>query len=336
MMDLSIIIVNYKSSQHVLNCLHSIDECRMQIKYEIIVVDNASNDGSKELILSIHEGVIWIQSEYNAGFARANNVGIRAARGRNVLLLNADTIIKNNAIEQTVTLFDKNKQFSACGVQLLNPDGSKQLSGAKFIRGGVNNFLALPYIGDFLRIIGYRSGMKQHNVVDLDKDEQVDWIVGAFLMTRRTVIDMAGLLDEDFFMYAEEIEWCSRIRQYGPMILYHQPTVIHIGGGTSSSYYNKESNENFSSIHDQKGKQIVLSQWLRIRKQYGLIWYAIHLITYYFAIVFFGICVTIDKLIRGRKSIHDYSQWLGYSKNLIKLSKFIPSIAINKHQFYKA
>lgn len=336
MMDLSIIIVNYKSSNHVVNCLHSIYEYGMKINFEIIVVDNASNDRSKEIITSTFEKIIWVQSDYNAGFARANNMGIEVAKGRNILLLNADTVVKDNAIEETALSFEAEKEISACGVQLLNQDGTKQLSGARFIWGGINNFLALPYFGDLMRTIGNVYGKKQHNIVDVEQDMEVDWIVGAFLMTRRSLIDKAGLLDSDFFMYAEEIEWCSRLRKYGPMKLYHKPRVVHIGGGTSSSFYNKESRENFGNLHNTKGKQITLSQWVRIRKQYGFAWYIIHLMTYYIEIIFFGCCVTLDKLINGRNSRHDYSEWLGYTKNMIQLSKFIPSIAINKHQFYKA
>ena len=335
-MDLSIIIVNYKSSHHVLKCLHSIEECKMKINYEIIVVDNASGDDSKELILSAFNQIIWVQGEYNAGFARANNRGIRVSKGRNILLLNADTIIKNDAIEQTVSMFDKEDRCSACGVQLLNPDGSKQFSGAKFVTGGINNFLALPYLGQLIRYLGFKSGMKQHNIVDIKKDIDVDWIVGAFIMTRRSTLDRAGLLDEDFFIYAEEIEWCSRLRKYGPMKLYHKPEVVHIGGGTSSSFYNKKSNENFGNLHDQKGKQILLSQWLRIRKQYGLLWYLFHVFVYYTEILTFGILLAIDKLIKGKNSTHHYSEWIGYTKNIIKLGKYIPMIAIHKHQFYKA
>lgn len=335
-MDLSIIIVNYRSAHHVLNCLRSIYAGTSHISYEIIIVDNASNDDSKSVILEAYKKIIWIQSEYNAGFARANNMGISVAKGRNILLLNADTIINNNAIQETLFLFEADKDISACGVQLLNPDGSKQLSGAKFITGGINNFLALPYLGDLMKRIGYKLGMKQHNVFNLDQDILVDWIVGAFLMTRKRIIDKAGSLDADFFMYAEEIEWCSRLRKYGPMKLYHNPKIIHIGGGTSSSYYNKQSNENFSNLHEKKGKQIILSQWLRIRRQYGPMWYTLHMIVYYIEIIFFGICLIVDKLLRGKKSIHNYSEWSGYSKNLITLSKYIIPIAQNKHQFYKA
>ena len=336
MIDLSIIIVNYKSSHHVMNCLHSIDESRMKISYEIIIVDNASNDSSRQEICSLYKELIWIQSEYNAGFARANNMGIKASQGRNILLLNADTIITNNAIEQTLIKFENNKEYAACGVQLLNTDNSKQQSGAKFVTGGINNFLALPYLGSLIKNIGYKLGIKQHNVVEMNQDMQVDWIVGAFIMTRRSIIEKSGLLDEDFFMYAEEIEWCSRIRKNGPLILYHEPKVTHIGGGTSSKFYKKESNENFSDVFDKKGKQIILSQLLRIRKQYGAAWYLIHLLVYFFEIILFGVCIIIEKAININKQNFGYSEWKGYAKNMIGISHFIPAIAINKHIFYKA
>lgn len=336
MMDLSIIIVNYRSSHHVLNCLHSIYAANMHINYEIIIVDNNSNDESQSIILSTYNKVIWLQSDYNAGFARANNLGISVAKGRNLLLLNADTIIQGNAIEQTLKQFEKDNEYSACGVQLLNTDGTRQHSGAKFIFCGINNFLALPYLGKLIRTTGFALGLKQHNVVEMDQDVDVDWIIGAFIMTRKSTIEKSGLLDEDFFMYAEEIEWCSRLRKYGPMRLYHSPKVIHIGGGTSSSYYEKESNENYSTLHDKKGKQIILSQLLRIRKQYGLMCYLAHLFIYTIEILVIGMCILIERIISNKKQKVGFSEWLGYTKNMLHILQYVPSILMNKHIFYKA
>lgn len=335
-MDLSIIIVNYKSSHHVLKCLHSIEKCKMHINYEIIIVDNASNDGSKEEILLAYDKVIWIQSNYNSGFARANNMGIKVAKGQNILLLNSDTIILDNAIEQTVLKFNQDKQYAACGVQLKNLDGTNQFSGAKFIIGGINHFLPLPYFGDLIRKIGYYIKISQHNVFTVINDTEVDWIVGAFLLTRKSVIEKVGLLDENFFIYAEEVEWCSRIKKIGPMILYHQPKVIHIGGGTSSIFYENNSNENFNIVNGNKGRQIILSHLLRIRKQYGIVWFFIHIIVYLFEIPFFGACVLIDKIFYGKNKHYNFSEWKSYVSSIINIFRFIPSIALNKNMFYKA
>lgn len=334
-MDLSIIIVNYKSSHHVLNCLHSIEKCKMQINYEIIIVDNASDDGSKEEILLAYDKVIWIQSNYNSGFARANNMGIKVAKGQNILLLNSDTIILDNAIEQTVLKFNQDEQYAACGVQLKYLDGTNQFSGAKFVVGGINHFLPLPYLGNLIKKIGYCIRISQHNVFTVNNDTEVDWIVGAFLMTRKSVIDKAGMLDENFFMYAEEVEWCSRINKIGPLILYHQPNVIHIGGGSSSSFYDYDSNENFNIVNGNKGRQIILSHLLRIRKQYGIVWFLIHIIVYLFEIPFFAACALIDKIFYSKNKEYIFSEWKSYVSNIIKIFKFIPSIALKLNMFYK-
>src|ERR1700730_3262262 len=146
-MQLSIIIINYKSPDLLLNCLRSVYEETTKIEFEVIIVDNASGDNSKELVLSNYPRLKWIQMNYNAGFARANNEGIRQSISPVVLLLNADTLIENHAIENTLLQFETS-EAAACGVQLLNPDRSPQISGNYFMRGGLNYLLPLPYMGN--------------------------------------------------------------------------------------------------------------------------------------------------------------------------------------------
>lgn len=334
-MDLSVIIVNFRSSGHVLNCLSSMRTGTKNIQYEIIVVDNASGDQSEQIILSSYPEVIWLQSKYNAGFARANNMGIRKAKGRMILLLNADTLILNDAIEKTFLFFEKETTYAACGVQLINTDGSPQHSGARFVYGALNNLRPLPYAGKALRNIAFSSGIKQPNIFDVKKNEEVDWIVGAFLMTRKTVIDKAGLLDEDFFMYAEEIEWCARLRKIGPLILFHEPKVVHLGGGSSMDFYRMGQYDNSWDLWSKKGAQIMLSQFLRIRKQWGWRWFLIHFILYLTEIPFFAICLSVNMLINKKKTHYTWKQWHGFVKNMFTLIPYSPSILINQHRFYK-
>ena len=155
-MELSIIIINYKSATHVLNCIKSIYEQTHKYQFEIIVVDNNSEDNSEAKIRKEFSDVKWIQSGYNAGFARANNIGIKASQGEYILLLNADTIVEDNALDKTVDLIKTKKDAAACGVQLLNPDGTHQISGAYFKTGGLNVLLPLPYLGNFIRFMGYQ------------------------------------------------------------------------------------------------------------------------------------------------------------------------------------
>lgn len=126
----------------VLNCLRSIIRETRGIQYAILVVDNASGGDDFEAICTVFTKVIWIQLEYNSGFARANNEGIRRAKGQVILLLNPDTIVEGNAIEQCYRQFVQDN-YVACGVQLLNPDRTPQISGSYFVRGGLDFLRAL-------------------------------------------------------------------------------------------------------------------------------------------------------------------------------------------------
>lgn len=333
-MDLSIIIINYKSSQHVLNCLESVYKETTKHSFEVIVVDNASGDDSEVKICTAFPQVIWLQTGYNAGFARANNVGIRKARGRYILLLNADTIVLDNALDVTIDILEQTDAVG-CGVQLLNPDGSHQISGAHFVTGGLNLLLPLPYLGRFVRYWGYKFKTRVPSITTIPDKVEVDWIIGAFIMVYRDVIEQAGLLDADFFMYAEEIEWCARLRKQGKLYLFSAPKVIHLGGGTSSDYYATTENENSKNLWNKKARQIIVSQMLRIRKQYGLIWFMILFAFYILEIPVFIICLLIEKVFKGSRSRYSWNNVSGYMANMGVLLKFFSKIVGNKPFFYK-
>jgi len=204
-LSLSVIIVNYRSSEDICNCIASALQFPSAKSFEWIIVDNDSGDNSKEIITSKYPFVKWIEMPYNAGFARANNRGIETATGETVLLLNPDTLILDDAIAKCYHRFIYS-DYVACGVQLLNADKSPQITGNFFMKGGLNHLLPLPYLGLFLRAIAFAVKMKKTNVRQAEKEQKVDWINGALLMVKKTVINKAGLMDEDFFLYAEEKE----------------------------------------------------------------------------------------------------------------------------------
>jgi len=333
-MELSIIIINYKSAPHVLNCVESIYKETAQHSFEVIVVDNNSEDDSKEKILTAFPQVIWRQTGYNAGFARANNEGIRIAKGRYILLLNADTIVLDKALDKTIDLFEPSDAV-ACGVQLLNPDMSHQISGAHFVKGGLNILLPLPYLGRFVRYWGYKLKTKVPSVQTVSHKIEVDWIVGAFILVRKEVLNKAGLLDEDFFMYAEEIEWCSRLRKQGKLYLFDEPQVIHLGGGTSGDYYATEENENGKNLWNKKGRQIIVSKMLQIRKQFGLGWFLLICAFFIAEIPVFVFCLLLEKMAKGNKAKYNWDNIGGYIKNVAVLLKYVPKIISNKPSFYK-
>lgn len=333
-MDLSIIIINYKSAHHVIACLESIYKETHKHSFEIIVVDNDSGDDSETRIRSAFPQINWIQSGYNAGFARANNIGIKAATGENILILNADTIIVDKALDKTILLFKNQPGAVACGVQLLNPDGTHQISGAYFKRGGLNVLLPLPYLGRFIRYMGYALKTKVPSVKEVKAVQEVDWIVGAFILVKKDVLGKSGLMDEDFFMYSEEIEWCSRLRKQGKLYLFAEPKVIHIGGGTSGDYYNTD-NDNSRNLWSRKATQIIISMLLRIRKQFGVFYYLVVCFFFLIGIPIFAIGLLIEKLFKGSKAQYTWENFSGYCRNVGYISKYFFRILFNKPFFYK-
>ena len=331
-MNYSIIIVNYKAPGLVVDCLQTIFTTNTTNNFEVIIVDNFSGDDSETIIKSWFPQVRWIQMGSNSGFARANNAGIRAANGKIVLLLNSDTLNENDAIAQCANRLEAS-DYLACGVQLLNPDGSPQISGNYFTTGGLNQLMMLPIVGKFARWLGYAVGVKSTNVPTAKGIVEVDWINGAFLMAKKDAIDKAGLLNEDFFLYFEEIEWCSRLRKIGKMCIYGDLHVIHLMGATADKAFGSTS-KGYSDLFDRKGLQIMVSAMLRIRKQYGIGWYLFHLLSYLFAIPVFFIGVLLTTIFQS-KNRYSFTQFAGYVANCMKLLSFSGRMIRNKPYFYK-
>lgn len=331
--DLSIIIVNYKSPLLIVDCIRSIKAQTSQISYEIIVADNFSNDNSEDLICSSFPGTKWLQMNYNAGFARANNAAIRVSKASVVLLLNPDTIVIAKAIEKCYLQFISSA-YVACGVQLINPDNTPQISGNFFMKGGLNHLLTLPYLGRVLRQLAFAVKVKKTNVQQAGAEEKVDWINGAFLMVKKTAIEKAGLLDEDFFLYAEEIEWCSRLRKTGELSVYGNLNVVHLQGET----INKEtetSDKGYTNLYDKKGLQLMVSNHLRIRKQFGAGWFIFHLIMFTIDIPVFALCSFTFNLFKRKNAFRDIKKILGFSKNVVKTWLLVPAMLSKKPHFYK-
>ena len=332
--DLSIIIVNYKSPALIVNCLETIYAQTQSISFEIIVVDNASGDQSREFILSRYPKVYWIEMAYNSGFARANNEGIRNAKGHIVLLLNSDTLIQDRAIERCYALLVLS-EYIACGVQLLNRDGSAQISGNYFMKGGLNYLLPLPYLGKLFKRTGELFRVRKPNLPDSNSTVEVDWVNGAFLMVKKEAIEKGGLLDEDFFLYAEEAEWCARLRKIGMICIFGECKVVHLQGETAGAAFDSDD-KSYKNLFDRKGLQIMLSNLVRIRKQYGTAWFLTILFFYIIEIPVFFAGFAISNLVYGKKALYSFSQFRGFCMNLFFLLKMTPVIIRNRPFFYKA
>lgn len=332
-MKLSVIIVNYRSATYIGNCIRSAMQFDSGKSFEWIVVDNASNDHSKEQICQEFPFVKWINLGYNAGFARANNEGMRNAFGDIYLLLNPDTIILDNAIEKCVEKFEQSNNI-ACGVQLLYEDHSIQISGSYFMKGGINHLLPIPYLGSFLKGLAKLFNTKKPGVEQVSNEVKVDWISGAFLMVKKDAVLKAGLMDEDFFLYAEEVEWCSRLQKLGRLVLYGDIKIVHLLGEAIKDSTGT-SDKTYENLFDKKGLQLIVSNHVRIRKQYGVGWFLFQLLNYSFGVIVFFIGSFIDNLFHLKNPLADLKKILGLAKNVAIVWALSITIIRNQPHFYK-
>jgi GT2 family glycosyltransferase len=332
-LSLSIIIVNYRSTSLILNSIESALQYSSARNFDWIIVDNNSSDNSEEVIKTKYPFIRWIQMDYNAGFARANNEGIRQSTSEIILLLNPDTIIRDDAIEKCYQRFF-HSNFIACSVQLLNPDHTPQITGNFFMKGGLNHLLPLPYLGSLLRRIAFAFKVKKTNIAIASTEEKVDWINGAFMMVKRSAIEKAGIFDEDFFLYAEEIEWCSRLNKVGEICVYGDIHTIHIQG-ESINKASQSTDKGYQNLFDKKGLQLIISNNLRIRKQFGVAWFLFHIAMYTVEVPIFFFCSIFDNLFHLRNPFKNIQTIKGFTVNVLKLWKLSPKIILNKPYFYK-
>jgi hypothetical protein len=226
-MDLSIVILNYKSAGLTKQCVKTLMLCRPDLEHEIIVVDNDSRDGVEAALKSRFPSVRFIQTGANLGFAAGNNAGIRASRGRYVLILNPDITVRPGAIEAMFRHMEGNRDIGIMGPRLLKPDGSVDESCYAYPR---------PITPVARRTPLGRTGLGRREVgrylmdgYDRRSTREVDWLLGAVLMVRREAIDRVGLFDERYFLYFEDTDWCRRFRSSGWRVVYFAGSeMVHL------------------------------------------------------------------------------------------------------------
>lgn len=241
---LSIVIVSYNSSKYLMECVLSIDRNLKKIKYEIIVIDNASSDDTHDIAWGSFKNITIIRNNLNRGFGFANNQGFLLSKGEYVLFLNPDIIVLDDAIELMVNFLENNVGAGACGCRLLNQDLSLQPSYFEFpnIYKEIGHLINLDFVFSILkyRIKNYnyfKYLRKKLILLDNIKDiTEVDYVLGACLMVRKTVLDKTGAFDENIFMYIEDTELCYRIKLYGYKIYYiPEGKIIHFGGKSAET-----------------------------------------------------------------------------------------------------
>ncbi len=221
--SLSIVIVNYNSGNYTAQCLDSIRTAAPALHYEIILVDNASSDGSPDWLAERYPEVRLIHSPENRGIAGGNNLGIRAARGRYILLLNNDTLVLPGTPERVVSYLEEHPDVAGVGGNLLNPDGSFQAGYVDF-PSLWQEFLIVSKLGSLLR-----PGYPSHPPAA--EEREVDWMSTAFMAFRREALEEVGLVDEEYFIYSDETDLQYRLKQAGWKIVYLPDLrTIHFGG----------------------------------------------------------------------------------------------------------
>ncbi|MGB7582214.1 MAG: glycosyltransferase family 2 protein [Sedimentisphaerales bacterium] len=231
-LDVSIIIVNWNTRDILRGCLWSVYEQTQDISFEVIVVDNASTDGSVEMVKRDFPQAVLIENMGNRGFAAANNQGLKITKGQYILLLNSDTIVLDGAIQKTVVFAEQHPEAAVIGCKALNPDGSLQPTCFMF-PSLINMFLSSTYLYELFPRDRF-FGRERMTWWDRNDVREVDVVTGCFMLVRRRAIEQTGLMDEQFFVYGEETDWCYRFRQGGWKVLFiPDAKIVHLGGQSS-------------------------------------------------------------------------------------------------------
>jgi GT2 family glycosyltransferase len=234
-MDLSIIVVNYNTKDLLDNCLFSILQYAKKMNFEVIVIDNASQDSSITMLEEKYPLVKIIENNQNLGFAKANNQGLQIAHGQLILFLNPDTVVLPQALEKTIEFLKKTPDAGMAGCKILNPDGSLQYSCRSF-----PSFWNYFFESFFL----YKLFPKNHRIgkfymtnFSYDRVKEVDVVLGAFMMSKKETLDKVGYFDEDFFIYSEETDLCYRMKKHNKKVYFFPDAqIIHYGRASASLY----------------------------------------------------------------------------------------------------
>jgi GT2 family glycosyltransferase len=239
-MTLSIVIVNYNTERLLRGCLESVYAGANGTPLDIWVVDNNSHDGSVAMVKSLFPAVRTIENGANVGFSRANNLVVSQSRSDYILLLNPDTLILDDAIERMVRFLDAHPQAGIAGCKVLNADGTLQLACRRSIPTPEVAFYRLTGLS---KLFPHSRTLAKYNMTYRSPDEtqEVDAVSGAFLMIRRQVVEQIGLLDERFFMYGEELDWCLRARRAGWAVMYCPDARIVHYKGESTKYNSRKA-----------------------------------------------------------------------------------------------
>ena len=243
-MDLTVIVVSYDSAAFLPACREALRRHTRRVAYEVVVVDNASRDGSAELVRRDWPEARLLVNPDNRGFARAVNQGAAGAAGRHLLLLNPDAEVGAEALDRCVGFLDTHPDVGVVGARVENPDGTLQRACR---RSAPTPLVSLFRLGGLRRLFPRHPAARAYNLDDADpaRTLEVDAVSGSFLMARREAWERAGGLDERYFLYAEDLDFCLAVKAAGYRVVYYPEAVVVHHKGASSRRASRAANREF-------------------------------------------------------------------------------------------
>lgn len=323
-MDVSIIIVSYNADKLLDNCLASIKQWTQEIDYEIIVVENFHSALSTQPLCEQHQDINWVFSGYNAGFGRANNLGVKQAKGEYILYLNPDTQFEENVVLKLFQFYQKKEKeinIGALTCKIINlQDGTLLIGSGNKFQSMWDELRANPFVIKFQKTFGIQGAAKYNPQMAHHTNHSVDFVSGAclFVSKEKTVQYQLGF-DEDFFLYYEDVELCYRMSQLGLQNYFTSETsILHVNSGSTS----KIAKLDF---------QILLSKWLFFRKTTNPL-----VFTFYSLLVQFNDRLNFYLAKRSKQSnSEELKETLHLGNSYLKKIKTFAFRSENPHKFLK-
>ena len=329
-MDLSIIIVNYNVKEFLQNLLNSIDKASSNISKEIIVIDNASDDGSVEVIKEKFPSIKLIENKINVGFGRANNQGLEIAKGKFILFINPDCIVSEDTFDKMVSFFDSHPECGLAGCKILNSDGTLQLACRRSFPGPWTSFTKVTGLSN---LFSKSRIFARYNLTFLDENKtyEVDAVSGSFMMVRKEVYEKVGGFDEQFFMYGEDLDLCYRIQKSGFKVFYvHTTQIIHYKGESTKRSNLDETKLFYDAMHIFVKKhlssfplvEIILRTAIGFRKLFAFLGKRkLSLYTALIDFIFFNL-----SLFAAEKLYKSITDWVGFDPQAYLVIYTVPAL----------
>ena len=329
-MDISIIIINYNVKEFLQNLLNSISKASLNIASEIIIVDNASDDGSVEWIKEKFPSAQLISNKKNLGFGKANNQALKIAKGKYNILINPDTIVREDTFDNLIRFFEENLEVGLAGCKILNPDGSLQLACRRSFPGPWTSFCKVTGLSN---LFPNSKLFASYNLTYLSEDKtyEVDAISGSFMMMRKEVYDKVGGFDEEFFMYGEDLDLCYRIQKSGYKVFYvHTTQIIHYKGESTKRSSLDETKMFYEAMHLFVKKhlsssllvEVILRSAIGVRKVFTFLGKSkLVILSAIIDLLLFDIC-----LFLGERIYINFSSWKGFESPDYLIIYTIPAV----------